>query len=276
MAARAGMRSVAFVPRGTPAERLYPVYALGSTVVVVDDEVDPIVDRVAAMAEDGDVYVSSTARSSNPYQAEGTKTIAYELAEQGGVPDWVVVPVGGGGTIAGVWRGFRDLLRLGWIDRLPRLLGVVPRDYNALEIAFERGLDDPRDAVAAGYAPPPTDLVKIAHVHPPDGAEGLAAVRDSGGLFVSVTDEEALDAQRRLGRDEGLYVEPSAAATVAGLDRALGDGTIDGDERVVAILSGSGFRETFVSAARRPIEHRTISLDEVPDVLAEQLAREAL
>src|SRR4051794_33842176 len=146
MAARAGMRSVAFVPRGTPAERLYPVYALGSTVVVVDDEVDPIVDRLAAMAQDGDVYVSSTARSSNPYQAEGTKTIAYELAEQGGVPDWVVVPVGGGGTVAGIWRGFRDLQRLGWIDRVPRLLGVVARDYNALEVAFERGLDDPRDA----------------------------------------------------------------------------------------------------------------------------------
>ncbi|MCE2441544.1 MAG: pyridoxal-phosphate dependent enzyme [Candidatus Latescibacteria bacterium] len=129
LAARAGMRSAVVMTEGTPPERLYPMFE-------VKAQIDPIVEGVISVCRERGLYLSTTSRNSNPYQCEGNKTIAYEIVEElGGAPDWVVVPVGGGGTISGIWRGFRDCHALGLIDSLPRMIGVVPRDYNALEVA---------------------------------------------------------------------------------------------------------------------------------------------
>jgi threonine synthase len=279
LAARAGMRSVIVVASGAPAARIYPVYALGATLLEADGQVDEVIELVEDAARDRGFYVSSTCRTSNPYQAEATKTIAYEIIEELGVaPDWVVLPVGGGGTIAGVWRGFLDLQALGRISSLPRLLGVVASDYNALEIAFRLGSetsDDPFAFIPAGHRPPPTILVKIAHVYPPDGVEALQAVRASGGMIVSVSDEDALTAQLDFGRREGLYVEPSSAAVLPALERAAEAGELGIDEIVVALLSGSGFRETFVSMERRPFEVRPVALADLPETLAQAVGSPA-
>jgi threonine synthase len=279
LAARAGMRSIVVVAAGAPEERIYPVFALGATLLEADGQVDEVIERVEEAARDHGFYVSSTCRTSNPYQAEATKTIAYEIIEDlGRSPDWVVVPVGGGGTVAGIWRGFRDLQELGRISSPPRLLGVVASDYNALEVGYGLGTetaDEPFSFIAPGHRPPPTILVKIAHVYPPDGAEALQAVRASGGSFVSVTDEDALDAQFELGRREGLYVEPSSAAVLTAIQRTVERGDVGGDETVVVILSGAGFRETFVSLERRPLEKQPVALDELPETLAEALGSPA-
>jgi threonine synthase len=272
-AARAGIAGVIVVAAGAPPERIYPVYALGATLLAADGQVDEVIERVEEASGERGFYVSSTCRTSNPYQAEATKTIAYEVVDQlGRAPDWIVIPVGGGGTIAGVWRGFLDLRELGRISLLPRLLGVVASDYNALEVGYRLGAeasDDPWSFIPPNHHPPPTILVKIAHVYPPDGVEALQAVRASGGAVVSVSDEEALSAQLELGRREGLYVEPSSSAVLPAVERALEQGDIDADDTVVVMLSGSGFRETFVSIDRRPLEARTVSLAELPDALAE-------
>lgn len=268
LSARAGIEAVVVVARGVPAPRVYPAFALGASVVEVDAEVDTIVERVACLGRSGVIYDSSTARSSNPYQAEGAKTIAYEVVEQlGDAPDWMVVPVGGGGTVAAIWRGFADLLRLGRIQRPPRLLGVVAAGYHAIEVALERGLDDPNVVFPPDHVAAPTILVKVAHVFPPDGVEGVAALRASGGAALVITDEDALAAQRRVGREEGLFVEPSSAAAIAGLDRAIELGMIDSSETVVTLLSGSGFRESFMSAERTPLESRAADIDELEAVL---------
>jgi threonine synthase len=142
------------------------------------------------------------------------------------------------------------------------MLGVVPRDYDALERALAAGIDDPAAAVA-DPDPPPTVLAKIAHVVPPDGAELLAAMRAVDGRIVSVADEEALETQRRFGAVEGLFVEPSTAAGLAGLERAIADGTIAAGETVVVLLTGSGFRE----ASQAPRTRALIALDELGAVL---------
>jgi threonine synthase len=266
-AARAGMRSIVLVPRGTAEWRLLPLYALGATVVEVQEPIDTVTARVTELAAGGRIYSSSTTRTSNPYQAEAPKTIAYEIFEAlGDVPDWVVLPIGGGGTISGVWRGFEELRAAGETDRSPRLLGVVARDYNALERAMDAGVEDPDATIEEGYSPPPTLLVKIEHVFPPDGREALAAVRSSGGAIRSVTDEQAVAAVRRFGAREGLLVEPSSSAALAGLEAAVADGTIDTGATVVAILTGSGFRERLEAVVTG--ERATISLDELPQTLS--------
>jgi threonine synthase len=278
-AARAGMRGIVVVASGAPKPRIYPVHALGATLLEADGQVDEVIELVEEAARERGFYVSSTCRTSNPYQAEATKTIAYEVVEQlGRAPDWMVVPVGGGGTVAGIWRGFLDLQALGQISSTPRLLGVVASDYNALEVGYRMGsetADDPFSFIPAGHRPPPTILVKIAHVYPPDGVEALQAVRASGGTIVSVTDEDALTAQLDLGRREGLYVEPSSAAVLPALERALEAGDVGTDDTVVALLSGSGFRETFLSLERRPLEARAVALADLPETLAQAVGSPA-
>jgi threonine synthase len=271
MAAAGGLRSVAIMSKGAPAARVYPLFALGSQIIEVEGDIDALITQVIEICHEQGLYLSSTSRDSNPFQSEGCKTIAYELVEQlGRAPDWVVVPVGGGGTLAAIWRGFCDLQALGWIERLPKLVGVQPGDYNALEVAFTRGLETWDDILALDYsAAPPSILVKLAHGHPPDGMEALEAVRASGGLFLSIPDEVALDGQLAFSRREGLYIEPSSGVVPAALDRLLAAGKIGGDETVVALICGSGFRENFVMLERRPLQTQTIATNALRDVLVQ-------
>lgn len=269
LAARAGLKSVVIMSVGTPAERVYPMFALGSTVLEVQGDIDALIDEVIRICHTGGLYLSSTSRGSNPYQAEANKTIAYEIVEElGRAPEWMVVPVGGGGTLAGVLRGFEDLQALGKISAIPRLVGVLPNDYNALEVALARGLETWDEVLALPYHDlPPTILVKLAHGYPPDGMEALEAVRRTHGFFLSVTDEEALAAQQQCGRLEGLYVEPSTGACLAGVDRLLAAGHVAPTETVVALVSGSGFRENFVTMTRRPLQKQTRSPENLATTL---------
>ena len=270
LATRVGMRSVVVMAEGTPPERLYPMFGLGATLLEVNAPIDEIVDGVIAICREQGLYLSTTSRNSNPYQSEGNKTIAYEIVEElGRAPDWVVVPVGGGGTVSGVWRGFQDFHALGLITSLPKLVGVVPRDFNALEVAFERGLEQWEEVLALPYDnPPPSILVKLAHSYPPDGMEALRTLRASRGNFISVTDEEALAAQEACGRREGLFVEPSTGACLAGTARLVESGRVDPEDIVVALVSGSGYRETACSMASRPLVKQTISIKELSGALA--------
>ena len=255
-AARAGIRSVVCMTAGVPAERIYPVYALGSEVVEVTGQVDELLDRVARLTGELGVYHTSTARYCNPYQAEGAKTITYEIVEElGRPPDWVVVPAGGGGTLAAVARGFAELRAIGMIDRVPRMVGAVPARYDALLRAREQGLhsQDELERLPDRTGPAVSIQAKLAHVHPPDGADALAAVDATDGLFIAVSDRDALAAQARLGATEGIYVEPSTGTGVAALGELLAGGDVGSADTVVVVLCGSGFRETQLTMDHRPL-----------------------
>jgi threonine synthase len=271
LAARAGLKSVTIMTTETPAQRVYPMFALGSTILEVKGAIDAVIEEVITVCRAEGLYLSSTSRGSNPYQAEGTKTIAYELVEDlGRAPDWVIVPVGGGGTIAGILRGFQDLQRLGQISSVPRLVGVLPRDYNILEVACAQGIETWDELMLLDYDDRPHSLlVKLAHSYPPDGLEAMEAVRESGGFFISVTDEEAIIAQEKCGRTEGIYVEASSGACIAGVERLLAADQIRPDETVVALVSGSGFRETFATMIQRPLRKRSLRSEELRSALIE-------
>jgi threonine synthase len=255
-AARAGMRHAVLVSRNTPPERILPMAVLGSTIFEVDGTIEEALGLLALACDRLGAYETTTYRRANPYQSEGVKTLGYEIfLQHGGVPDWIVVPIGGGGTLGSVWRAFLDLKAIGAIDRLPRLAGVQPADYNALAIAEARGLatEEELQAIPFGNVPP-TILVKLAHTFPHDGVEALAAIRASGGAVVTATDAEALAAQRRIGAVEGTYAEPSATVALTAIEKLRAANRIAPQDSVVAVLTGSGHRETHVLAARDEVE----------------------
>lgn len=261
-AARAGLKSVAVMSAGMPRERVHPLHALGSRLVAVEAGIDELIATVTGLAGKNGIYVASTTQSANPIQAEAARTIAFELVDDlGRAPDVLVVPVGGGGTLGAIHRGFVQLRESGRVERLPRLIGVVPSRFDALKVAHEAGITD-----AAGFfslpAPQggPTVLNKIAHDHAPDGIEALRALRESGGTVVAFDDAEAIAAVREIGATDGLYLEPSSAIVLPALRQLQRDGIIAAGQTVVALGCGSGFRETSVLLDAAPLKMETSDL----------------
>ncbi len=251
--ARAGLPCLILMPRSTPVERLKPMLAFGATVAAIDASFDAI--EILLRSLDDSWFQASTISSLSPYQAEGPKTIAYEtVAQLGDVPDWFVVPVGGGGTLAGIWRGFQDLHRIGRIARLPRMVSVQTRTFNALEIAMTRGLTrwDQLTAIAADERHE-TIARNLKHGVPPDAVGALAALRESGGCAISVDEAAIRGWHPRLAAAEGIFAEPSCAAAPAGIERLVTDGVIAPHETVVALITGSGLRELGALPPREPI-----------------------
>lgn len=243
-AARAGLPCVVLVPRGTPRERMLPISFFGARVIEVDGSFEAI-EEVLARLDPACWYQASTLTRVNPVQAEAPKTIAFEILHQlGAVPDWVAVPIGGGATIHGVWRGFVELRELGRTDRLPRLIGIQPARFDAVHRAFHTGkssIGQLRDADLPTEGE--TVLRNLKHRIPPDGDLALAAVRASGGTIVTVSDEAALKDQARLAALDGVFCEPSSAVVVAAIEQLIASSTIGPIDRVMAVITGSAFRE---------------------------------
>ena len=266
-AARAGMRCALVAPHGTPDERLIPAALYGATIFEAPGTFDAALRVLERLAVEHPLYFTSTYRRGNPYQAEGARTIGFEiasqLAEAGQTADWIVVPTGGGGTVAGIWRAYQELRAL---DALtpdappPAMATVQPAPYNALQTALDRRLTTLAQLEALGLSEEvPTVQAKLQHGVPPDAEYALAALRESRGAATSVSDDAALAAQRRLASQEGLFAEPSAAAALAGVQRLVADGTIRPHHTVVALVTGSGFRELAAIAPRTRVERTPLT-----------------
>jgi threonine synthase len=243
-AARGGLPCIVLVPRGTARQRLVPIAFHGAAVLTVDGSFEEI-ETILAGLDPGRWYQASTVTRINRIQAEAPMTIAFEIVDQaGGVPDWMVVPVGGGATIAGIWRGFQALQAVGRIDRLPRLAAIQPVAFDAIARAFRgnrQHIGELADAELPGDGE--TVLSNLKHRVPPDGDLALAAVRQSGGTVVTVSDAAALAGQARLAAVDGLLCEPSAAVVVDAVERLVADRVIAPGALVVGLLTGSGLRE---------------------------------
>jgi threonine synthase len=251
-AAQAGLKSLTAVSRGTPRHRLLPLVFYNSQVLEYRGHPAEALDWVHQVCQSLGIYETSTYRRANPYAEEGLKTIGLEIFESlERVPDWVVVPVGGGGTLAGIWRAFVELQNRGLSRKRPRMVGVLPEGYTLLEVAMMRGVSTEQELRALACRDmPPTIQAKIAMPFPPDGLEAIGAVRESGGRFAYSDDREAVEAQKKLGGYEGIYAEPSAAVALVGVEKLLASGKFDREEIVVAVITGCGFRETETVADR--------------------------
>jgi len=251
--ARAALPCVVLVPKGTPVERLRPIMAFGARVVLVDTTFEHI-EHVLATLDPLRWYQASTIQRRNCYQSEGPKTIAFEIVLQlGRAPNWVAVPVGGGGTLFGIWKGFDELLRDGVIDRMPRMLGIHARSFNFLErVGITAHIDEHESAPLVPDEREMTILRNLKHGFPPDAHSAMHALHETGGRIVSVTDEEALPAQLAFARSEGIFCEPSAAVAPVAVARAIDAGWIAPGESVVGIVTGSGLREPGVLSHLEP------------------------
>lgn len=252
-AARARVRCTVLVGEEASERRLLPIAAYGARILRVRGSVDDALDLLDRAVRAIGLHDVSTRRAGNPAQAEGPKTIAYEIVETlGRVPDWVVVPVGGGGTLAAIWRGFLELKAMGRTDRLPRLASYQPAGYDTFLPALEQGWVTDADLRTNAFVErPETVQVKIAHTYAPDGAAALAAIRESGGTALSVTDGEAIGGVAELAGADGIFAEPSSGGVVAAIRRLTDRGAAGPDDLVVGLVGGNGFRELDAIGASR-------------------------
>jgi threonine synthase len=273
--AAAGQRNVIFVPATAPPAKIAQLLVYGSTVLAVNSSYDQAFDLCTAACAEFGWYNRNTGY--NPYMTEGKRTVAFEIGEQLArwlvsqsegdsgliaVPDAVFVSVGDGCILGGVHKGFSDMVRLGWSERMPRLYGVQSDQSAALANAWRAGLEVPEPVQASTRA----DSISVDA--PRDAIKALRAVRESGGAFITVPDEEILAALLPLARRGAVFAEPAGAAAYAGLVAAVGQGLVGVDERVVVINTGSGLKD--VRAA--------MSVTGEPVVIAPELAavRDAL
>ena len=245
-AARAGLRNITLVPARTPRYRLLPLVLYNSLLLEYQGPAEEGLSWVHAACQTLGIYETSNYRQANPYESEGAKTIGFEIFEQlQGVPDWVVVPVGGGGTLAGIWRGFHEMHSWGLTTGLPHMVAVLPDHYTMLQEALQQHVATEAELRALTPAElPATIQAKIAMSFLPDGLEAAAAIRESAGLILYASDSEVLDAQKKLASYEGIYAEPSAAAVLVGVEKLLATRRAASGESIVAVVTGSGFRET--------------------------------
>lgn len=235
-AARAGLDARIFVPGSAPAGKLAQPLVYGADVLQVQGTYDQAAQLSLEVTEQYGWYNRNAAF--NPFQVEGKRTAGLEIAEQtrDDLPDWVVVSVGDGCTIAGVWKGLKEFEHLGFIDQAPRMLGVQAEGASIVHETFYGNEDV--DEVAETLA----DSIAVAK--PANLRKAVRALEESDGESVLVSDQAILDAEVRLGSTEGLYAEPAAAATVAGVKAALAEGIIGSDESVVVVQSGYGLKDT--------------------------------
>jgi threonine synthase len=238
-AAHAGMESVVFIPADLEAGKVVTTAVFGGKLIAVDGNYDEVNRLCAELAGEHPswAFVNVNIRT---YYAEGSKTLAFEVAEQLGwqAPDHVVVPVASGSQLTKVAKGFKELYAVGLLDVEPnvRISGAQAEGCSPVAQAFAAG----RDVIKP--VKPNTVAKSLAIGNPADGTYALEAVRESGGSIGSVTDEEIIDGIRLLARSEGIFAETAGGVTIATLAKLAAAGVVRSDERVVAYVTGNGLK----------------------------------
>ena len=247
-AAAAGLKTYIFVPSRAPKGKVAQLMTFGATVISVQGSYEETFELSKAAIEKWGWYNRNAAI--NPYLSEGKKTVALEIMEQldWEVPDYIAISVGDGCTIAGLWKGLKDLHAIGFIDRLPRLISVQAEGCCPLNRAIETGEDwrpmeenTLADSIAVGV--------------PRNADKALMAIRESDGLTVNVSDQEIMAAQKLLGRRCGVFGEPAGVTGTAGLKKLCQAGRIPSDAVVVSVVTGSGLKDVAnaIAACGEPI-----------------------
>lgn len=239
LCASVGQANVIFVPETAPEAKIAQLLAFGSTVMLVQDTYDAAFELCLQAAAEYGWYNRNTGY--NPYMSEGKKTASYEICEQLAwqAPGAIFVSVGDGCIIGGLHKGLKDLLALGWIDHMPRLMGVQAQGSSYMVQAWQNN----EDVLIKPPAPAQTVADSISAGLPRDRIKAMAAVKETNGAFLSVTDEEILAAIPALARGCGVFAEPAGSAAYAGLVKAAEENLVDADERIVVLNTGNGLKD---------------------------------
>jgi threonine synthase len=249
-AAKAGIPSVVLLPAGKVAVgKVAQALMHGAKVISVRGNFDRALEMVHDLCLSHGLYLLN---SINPFRLEGQKTIGFEALDQlGEIPDRFVLPVGNAGNISAVYKGFRELESLGMIDRLPMMTGIQAEGSSPVVRAIHENLPE-----VIPEMNPETVATAIRIGAPVNAEKALTAIRMTGGLAESVTDDEILSMQRDLARKEGIGVEPASAASVAGIRKLVEAGAIDRDERIVCVVTGHLLKDpdTVIKQCEPPTE----------------------
>ena len=235
-AAAAGLRTFIFVPERAPKGKVAQLMTFGANVISVQGNYEETFELSKKAIDKWGWYNRNAAI--NPYLSEGKKTVSLEIAEQldWKMPDYLAISVGDGCTIAGVWKGLKDLYAIGFIDRLPRLISAQAEGCHPINraIAENRPWEPMEENTLAD---------SIAVGVPRNADKALMAIRESNGIVVNVTDEEIMAAQKLLGTTCGVFGEPAGVTGTAGLKKLCEQGVIGANDTVVSVVTGNGLKD---------------------------------
>ena len=240
--ARAGMECIVLVPQGKVAGgKMLQVTMHGARIIQVEGDFDQAFATALELANrKRELYLMN---SLNPYRLEGQKTLAFEISDQldSKTPDTVILPVGNGGNISAAWKGFTEFQQLSITKGRPRMIGIQAEKAAPIARAVKR-----KENKIQPVHNPQTIATAIRIGTPVNWPKVLKAIDESKGTAETVTDPEILQAQRELATLEGIFVEPASAASIAGLKKLRGRGTIDSSETVVCVTTGHGLKDPSV------------------------------
>jgi threonine synthase len=238
-AAHGGIRCVLLLPTGAVPERVKLAKLYGADVISIKGSIDDCIRLSEKLQQRFGWCCLSTARPYNPYCVEGYKTIGYELCEQYAfnMPDWLIVPIGGGSLVSKIWEGICEIKALGLIDKVPHMIGVQAEGCCPYVKHYQTKKPVER------WGDPDTIAFAIADVWPFDAKWVDKTLEDSKGTAFAVSDDDIRRAQRNLVRKNAILAEPSSATVVAALEKGLQNGLIDKKDRVCCVVSGNGIKD---------------------------------
>lgn len=235
-AAAAGIKTYIFVPSRAPKGKVAQLMTFGANVVLVKGSYEDTFEVSKAAIDKYGWYNRNAAI--NPYLSEGKKTVTLEIMEQLNweVPDYIALSVGDGCTIAGAWKGLKDLYALGFIDKLPKLISVQASGCYPINKAVEE--DKPWEPMEEN-----TIADSIAVGVPRNADKAIMAIKESNGIVVNVTDKEIMDAQAVLGKACGVFGEPAGVTGTAGLIKLAAEGKLKSTDTIVSVVTGNGLKD---------------------------------
>ena len=259
MSAAVGQKAIIFAPKSAPQAKVAQLLVFGAKVILVDGTYDDAFDLTVKASNEFGWYCRNTGY--NPFTAEGKKTAAFEIWEwwQAAHKKWhdefgedmnhppltVFVSVGDGNIISGIHKGFKDLYKLGWMPRVPRIIGVQAEGSAAISNAFHGDTETITPVSATTIA----DSISVDL--PRDGVRAVRAAKETGGTYVNVADAEILQAIAELGK-VGVFAEPAGATAYAGLVKAVASGMVGNEDPILVLNTGSGLKD--VRAAMQAVQ----------------------
>jgi threonine synthase len=223
------------VPKRLDLGKLAQMMIYDAQIVESGETIEDSIKKAVTLEHEMSWYQATT--ELNPLSIEAVKTISYEIVEQGGAPDWLLVAMGSGVTATSLWKGFREMEIAGKINTMPKLIGVQAAGCSPITQAFFSDSEDYKHVEKSD-----TEAIAIRVIDPMFGSQALRAIRESHGFAVTVTDEEMIQAGKDTARLEGIFPEPASASTIACLRQLNAEGRVCRDDKIVCVITSSGLK----------------------------------